>query len=397
MSNKLSSKVKKERDRMKEAFSLFDKDGDGTITNTEIGTAMRQLGQKPTKAELQDILLEFDADGNGVIDFDEFCEMVKRLGGLGEKGEKIQLGAQLMVVAKTSKEENLDRLEEFYKVNRVEKTRGQCENIFSMYSKEQIKETCFAEYGTAPTWTFEDNRQEKKRDIQLSKPIAYGENGASIAPLEMVSAREKAIALEKRLAARKPRRTSLYGGVRNTRRKAKQQVEEKKEVEIDDTSFKDAQYEERQRRKSKNDMVRRIKEQSERLNRGALPAIDSNRQAELKHQRDAELERRVKAFKQAEKSKKRSKPKKGVHGVYDLFLKEQVEKAIHKELGDQQRQEQALRRRERRQQRRAADVEQQRGEGAHQRRVARGMDKELYREPRANRHADGGYAKINYR
>ncbi len=33
----------------KEAFSLFDKDGDGTITTKELGTVMRSLGQNPTE------------------------------------------------------------------------------------------------------------------------------------------------------------------------------------------------------------------------------------------------------------------------------------------------------------------------------------------------------------
>jgi len=46
----------------KEAFSLFDKDGDGTITTKELGTVMRSLGQNPTEAELQDMINEVRVD-----------------------------------------------------------------------------------------------------------------------------------------------------------------------------------------------------------------------------------------------------------------------------------------------------------------------------------------------
>ena len=52
----------------KEAFSLFDKDGDGTITTKELGTVMRSLGQNPTEAELQDMINEVDADGMLIYD-----------------------------------------------------------------------------------------------------------------------------------------------------------------------------------------------------------------------------------------------------------------------------------------------------------------------------------------
>ena len=53
----------------KEAFSLFDKDGDGTITTKELGTVMRSLGQNPTEAELQDMINEVDADGTVLLYF----------------------------------------------------------------------------------------------------------------------------------------------------------------------------------------------------------------------------------------------------------------------------------------------------------------------------------------
>ncbi|XP_076095377.1 neo-calmodulin-like [Mytilus galloprovincialis] len=61
----------------KQAFKLFDDDDSGTITSKELGTVLRQLGQNPTEAELQDMINEVDEDGNGTIEIDEFVEMMK--------------------------------------------------------------------------------------------------------------------------------------------------------------------------------------------------------------------------------------------------------------------------------------------------------------------------------
>ncbi|ELT88073.1 hypothetical protein CAPTEDRAFT_162839 [Capitella teleta] len=64
--------------KFREAFSLFDKDGDGTITTKELGTVMRSLGQNPSEDELQDMVNEVDIDGNGEIDFEEFLQMMAK-------------------------------------------------------------------------------------------------------------------------------------------------------------------------------------------------------------------------------------------------------------------------------------------------------------------------------
>jgi len=62
----------------KEAFTLFDKDGDGTIAVKELGTVMRALGQNPTEAELQEMTKEVDKDGSGTIEFNDFLSLMQR-------------------------------------------------------------------------------------------------------------------------------------------------------------------------------------------------------------------------------------------------------------------------------------------------------------------------------
>ena len=56
----------------KEAFSVFDKNGDGTITMEELGTVMKTLRPNCTSEEIRTLMHEIDTDGNGTIDFNEF-------------------------------------------------------------------------------------------------------------------------------------------------------------------------------------------------------------------------------------------------------------------------------------------------------------------------------------
>ncbi|XP_022849765.1 calmodulin-like protein 8 isoform X1 [Olea europaea var. sylvestris] len=60
----------------KEAFSLFDKDGDGCITIEELATVIRSFDLNPTEKELEEIINEVDSDGNGTIEFAEFLNLM---------------------------------------------------------------------------------------------------------------------------------------------------------------------------------------------------------------------------------------------------------------------------------------------------------------------------------
>ena len=58
--------------QIKGAFSLFDEDGDGTISTEDLGTVMRTLGQSPTEAELQELIKKVPAKDNGRIRLKDF-------------------------------------------------------------------------------------------------------------------------------------------------------------------------------------------------------------------------------------------------------------------------------------------------------------------------------------
>lgn len=50
----------------------------GCITVEELATVIRSLDQNPTEEELQDMLNEVDADGNGTIEFVEFLNLMAK-------------------------------------------------------------------------------------------------------------------------------------------------------------------------------------------------------------------------------------------------------------------------------------------------------------------------------
>ncbi|KAF5737768.1 putative Polcalcin Jun o [Tripterygium wilfordii] len=62
-------------DEIEVVFRKFDVNGDGKISSAELGSIMSSLGQSATEEELQKMIKEIDADGDGYIDFNEFVEL----------------------------------------------------------------------------------------------------------------------------------------------------------------------------------------------------------------------------------------------------------------------------------------------------------------------------------
>ncbi|XP_022229419.1 neo-calmodulin [Drosophila obscura] len=67
-----------ERKCIEDAFAIMDREQDGSVTAKELAIVMRALGRAPTDNELQSMINEVDADGNGSIELEEFCSMILR-------------------------------------------------------------------------------------------------------------------------------------------------------------------------------------------------------------------------------------------------------------------------------------------------------------------------------
>jgi calmodulin len=63
---------------LREIFSLVDEDGSGSISPEELWDLVQMLQMKMSRAEMDLMVEEIDEDGNGEIDFDEFCSVLNR-------------------------------------------------------------------------------------------------------------------------------------------------------------------------------------------------------------------------------------------------------------------------------------------------------------------------------
>jgi len=62
--------------RMRKAFAVFDVDGDGSLTVDELKAVLLRGDSVLTEQDVEDLVKEFDANGNGVLEFDEVMRAV---------------------------------------------------------------------------------------------------------------------------------------------------------------------------------------------------------------------------------------------------------------------------------------------------------------------------------
>ncbi|XP_024379770.1 probable calcium-binding protein CML18 [Physcomitrium patens] len=70
------SLCKEQLAELREIFSRFDRDQDGSITELELGLMLRSLGLKPEGYQLDSLLRRADTNSNGMIEFAEFVALM---------------------------------------------------------------------------------------------------------------------------------------------------------------------------------------------------------------------------------------------------------------------------------------------------------------------------------
>lgn len=60
-------------EEIREAFKVFDKNGDGFVEVAELRQVLQGLGEPLSEAELQEMIKEADTDGDGRISYQEYA------------------------------------------------------------------------------------------------------------------------------------------------------------------------------------------------------------------------------------------------------------------------------------------------------------------------------------
>merc|ERR1712032_38622 len=67
-------------EEMREAFMVFDRDKSGSVSSSELKHVMCNLGEQVTNEEVEEMIKEADADGDGELSFDDFLQFIQQKG-----------------------------------------------------------------------------------------------------------------------------------------------------------------------------------------------------------------------------------------------------------------------------------------------------------------------------
>lgn len=65
-------------EEIREAFGVFDKDGEGTISAQELKHVLMTMGERLTQEEVELIIREADIDEEGNIRYEQFVNIMKK-------------------------------------------------------------------------------------------------------------------------------------------------------------------------------------------------------------------------------------------------------------------------------------------------------------------------------
>merc|ERR1719409_2091616 len=151
--------MQKEMDEMKSMFDRYDVDGGGSVSAAELRPLFMSVGLNMKPYQIDAIVREYDLDGSGEVDFEEFVVMMIKLMGRRVRCDCINYKEYLT-------EETLEKYEEYFRqadqsgdgalsTEEVEKmirrlgiqlSKDQLRDIFREVDKDQSGEIEFDEY-----------------------------------------------------------------------------------------------------------------------------------------------------------------------------------------------------------------------------------------------------------
>jgi calmodulin len=83
-------KMTEKEERMRDAFNLYDRKGEGRIQTSDLGSVIRCCGNNPSQQQIKDLIEDFDPESTGFIDVNTFKTIMKKNVGSSNVKEDIK-------------------------------------------------------------------------------------------------------------------------------------------------------------------------------------------------------------------------------------------------------------------------------------------------------------------